>query len=938
MPRFAVPTLKAVVAAAVALAPVAVVTAPADASTSGNAVVISEVYGGGGSTSTTPVPAYNRDFVELYNPTASPVDLSGWSVQYRSSGGTGNPTGVTVLSGTIAPHGTLLVGEGTASGATGAALPTPDVSGAISMSATAGTIFLATQTAPLTAPATGSHVNDPLVVDLVGYGSSNTFEGAATTAPSSTTSVARAASGADTDNNAGDFTAGAPTPTPGGVAPACPGGTMAIADIQGTTDASPCAGVAVTTEGVVTAAYPTGGFNGFYLQTPGTGGDLDLATHTRSDGIFVFSGAAASAVHVGDHVRVSGKVSDFNGLTEITPAAAGDVVALDTPAPAVKPATVPWPATDVRRESLEGMLVDLQGAFTVADNYSLNQYAEIALAAGTEPLWQPTEVADPHDAAAIAAVAADNAARKVTLDDGSSANFLGSAKNSPLPWLTQDRQIRVGAPATFIAPLVLDFRNGIWKLQPTGQLTGSGEPPVSFGETRDDPAPVGGDVQIASFNVLNYFPTTGADWVASGGTCTFYDDRVGEHVTTRDCTGPNDEDGPRGAADAEDLARQQAKIVAAINGLGADVVSLEEIENSAKFGKPRDAAVSTLVDALNADAGAGTWAFVPTPAGAEDQADEDVIRTAFIYRTAAVEPVGASRIDDVPVFDNARDPLAQVFEPVGKTSASRFVVVVNHLKSKSSGPDDGTGQGLSNAARVAQAQELVAFADQVKAQAGTDKVFLSGDFNAYTKEDPIEVLRDAGYTDIGSALHPDEHTYLFGGLVGSLDHVLANDAALATVTGAHVWNINSVEPVALEYSRYNYNATDFYEPTPFRASDHDPLLVGLDTTAEPVPTSVTADVNPDPVLTVRRHGHKHREPGTVTVQVTSPEDTVDAGTVEVWEGSTLIGTATVAPDGSATITLPAYKHKGHHTITVKYLGTPLFEASEVTVGFVVSNK
>ena len=79
------------------------------------------------------------------------------------------------------------------------------------------------------------------------------------------------------------------------------------------------------------------------------------------------------------------------------------------------------------------------------------------------------------------------------------------------------------------------------------------------------------------------------------------------------CTGPNGELGPRGAADDEDLARQQAKIVSAINGLGADVVSLEEIENSAKFGQDRDAAVCTLVDALNAQAGAGTWAFVPTP-------------------------------------------------------------------------------------------------------------------------------------------------------------------------------------------------------------------------------------------------------------------------------------------------------------------------------------
>ena len=219
-------------------------------------------------------------------------------------------------------------------------------------------------------------------------------------------------------------------------------------------------------------------------------------------------------------------------------------------------------------------------------------------------------------------------------------------------------------------------------------------------------------------NVLNYFPTTGAEFVASGGTCTWYDDRAGEHVTVNTCTGPGGELGPRGAAEDDDLARQQAKIVEAINGLGADVVSLEEIENSAKFGQDRDAAVSTLVDALNAEAGAGTWEFVPTPATAGDQADEDVIRTAFIYRAAKVEPVGESVIDDVPVFDVARDPLAQAFEPVGGSSYSRFLVIVNHFKSKGSGPDDGTGQGNSNPQRIAQAEELVRFADAMKQQLG----------------------------------------------------------------------------------------------------------------------------------------------------------------------------------------------------------------------------
>jgi predicted extracellular nuclease len=142
--------------------------------------------------------------------------------------------------------------------------------------------------------------------------------------------------------------------------------------------------------------------------------------------------------------------------------------------------------------------------------------------------------------------------------------------------------------------------------------------------------------------------------------------------------------------------------------------------------------------------------------------------------------------------------------------------------------DDGTGQGNANPDRIRQADELARFAERAQATYRTDKVFLSGDFNSYTQEDPLQHLYDAGYVDLGSREAPGESTYLFDGLVGSLDHVLANPAALATVTGAHVWNINSVESVALEYSRYNYNATNFYTDAPWRASDHDPLLVGID--------------------------------------------------------------------------------------------------------------
>jgi hypothetical protein len=215
----------------------------------------------------------------------------------------------------------------------------------------------------------------------------------------------------------------------------------------------------------------------------------------------------------------------------------------------------------------------------------------------------------------------------------------------------------------------------------------------------------------------------------------------------------------------------------------------------------------------------------------------------------------------------------------------------------------------------------------MKAALGTGKVFLSGDFNAYTREDPMQVLYDAGYTDIGAEASPDEFTYLYGGTVGSLDHVLANEAARGTVTGADVWNINAVEPVALEYSRHNYNATDFYRPGPYRSSDHDPLVVGLDLPIGPVATATSASVSPDPV-------EFRRDRPVVRVEVGSEAGVVDDGLVEVRERHKVLGRASVR-DGVATVTLPTYNKKGRHVLDVRYLGTEDAASSGSTASFTV---
>ena len=793
-------------------------------------VIINEAYLKGGSAN---APFKNK-FIELYNPTDAPQSLDGWSIQYRPAAGSGPASWTTPLSGTIAPAGYFLIAyPGNADN--GVDLPTPDLTGTGNPSGTTGTIYLADTTTAITPP-TGNAAGAPNVVDLLGYGTSNTFEAAvAPVTGANTVPNALARTGfVDTDNNAADFTtvtSVTPQGSGGGVGPEPEPTTATIGEIQGTGAASPLVGKSVTTRGVVTAAYPTGGFNGFYIQTPGTGGAIDPATHTASDALFVYGSAATAAVAIGDYVEVTGMVGEYNGLTQITPAAASAVTVLTAQEPAaVTPAKIAWPQTDEARETFEGMLVEPQGAYTVTNTYDTNYYASVGLAAGDEPLISPTEVARP-DTAEYAAAVADNAARAVTLDDGATTNFNTAANKAiPLPYLSTTAPVRVGASVTFTKPVVLDYRFGQWNLQPTQQLTvdnAAQVQPATFENTRTQaPGNVGGDIQISSFNVLNYFTTTGADAVAAGATCTFFNDRQGNPITVDRCSTPS----VRGAANAENLARQQAKIVAAINGLGAEVVGLEEIENSTIAGTDRDAAVRTLVTALNDALGSDEWAFVPSPSAVP--AGEDVIRTALIYKKAAVEPVGDSVIDDDQAFRNARYPLAQAFKPAGGSDDDTFIAIVNHFKSKGDSTPPATGdnangvQGAFNGDRTRQATALVAFADELTTKLGTDAVFLLGDFNSYTQEDPMKVLFDAGYVDQGSKT--GKYTYSFQGASGSLDHILASPAAEKLVSGADIWNINAGESIALEYSRYNYNALNFYDASAYRSSDHDPLVVGID--------------------------------------------------------------------------------------------------------------
>jgi len=167
-------------------------------------VVISQVYGGGGNSGAT----YKNDFIELFNRGTETVNLTGWSVQYGSSGGT--TWNRTALTGAVAPGQYFLVQAAAGAGGT-SDLPTPDTIGTLNLSGTNGKVALVRADVSL---AGACPAGDPNLVDLVGYGGANCFEGAAA-APtlSNTTAALRARNGCkDTDYNAANFTELEPAP------------------------------------------------------------------------------------------------------------------------------------------------------------------------------------------------------------------------------------------------------------------------------------------------------------------------------------------------------------------------------------------------------------------------------------------------------------------------------------------------------------------------------------------------------------------------------------------------------------------------------------------------------------------------------------------------------------------------------------------------------
>ncbi len=562
--------------------------------------------------------------------------------------------------------------------------------------------------------------------------------------------------------------------------------TLRLGAVQGAGVRSPLERQRIEVQGVITGNFVVG-LDGFFLQDAAGEEDGDVAT---SDGVFVhWPRGSAPKVRRGDRVRVAGTVVERgDGDATQTVIEATDVAPLGRGATAVTMlATAPAAVADWER--LEGMWLRMSVPLTVSGNDNLLRYGELHATFGSRQ-FHSTER---HPPGARAKVAQDgNLRRRLVLDDARRGEFPNELWFLP-DGLSAAQPLRAGSQL-FEVEGVLEQRYG-WRLQLTAKLA------IIEHAERPEPPTLPDGVRVASLNVLNYFNGNGR----------------GRGFPTA-----------RGASSLEELTRQRDKTVAAIAAIQPDIAALMELEND---GYGDRSSVVELVEALNRRLGQDQYRYIGSGRG--PGADE--IRVGIIYRPARLLPRGAPAMLATGAFArHNRVPLAQAFATLDGDHV--FTVVANHFKSKSScnevqndgDRDNSDGQACWNATRLAAAQELSAWLDTDPEGTDGKRVLILGDLNSYGQEDPMRALRDAGWRDAFEVVGTKKpYSYVFNGYSGRLDHAFASAALAPFVVAAREWHINADESDAFDYNR-EHRQRAWYAPDPYRASDHDPLLMVLD--------------------------------------------------------------------------------------------------------------
>jgi uncharacterized repeat protein (TIGR01451 family) len=832
-------------------------------------VVISQVYGGGGNSGAT----FTHDFVELFNSGPTAVPLTGWSIQYATSGG--SSWSATPLAGSIASGGYYLVQLAAGGGGT-TPLPTPDASGTSTLSASAGKIALRASTAALTGSCPGG------LIDFVGYGSASCFEGAgAASAPSNTTAAVRKRSGCfDSDNNNIDFSTGAPGPR-NSASPlqSCMPVPATIHAIQGTGLATPFAGQYVTTSGVVTARKA----NGFFLQTPDAAADNDPQT---SQGVFVFT-STTPAVAAGDEVTVGGTPIEFFNLTQIEATLAGDVTVTSSghalPGAVTLTTAILDPAgTPQQLEPLEGMRVHAPSLTSVAPS---NEFGEtMAVLTGVaRPMREPgisvleQVPPDPSTGSPDCCIPRfDENPERIVIDSD------GVAGATPIAVTSHVVFTGVTGP--------LDFGFGAYKLLPEAA-------PATSANISGLPVatPAADEFTVAGFNIEHF---TGGETQRRKAALA-----VRQLMRSPDVIGH---------VEILDLASLQSLA----DQVNADAVAAGEA----------DPAYQAVLIPAQAAGTQNIGFLVKTSRVSIDAVSQE--RATETY-TNPVNGQQETLHDRPPLVLRATvDPLGSNPRPV--------IVVLNHTRSFIDIELVG-GDGVRvRAKRTAQAESVAGLLQELQVANPGTAIISIGDYNAFQFSDgytdPISVITgsptaddqivvdaspdlvEPNFVNAMNTLPPDQrYSFIFGGTPQLLDHVLVNQVANALLQRVAIARANTDFP-EVPAALFAGDVT-----RPERVSDHDmpvayfrfpppatDLTLGLAAAPEPTPAGQQVTYT----ITAANLGPRVAQDVVITHDLPAPATLASCaatggGVCDTTTGAPRVTFGSLAPGASETVTVVA---------------------------------
>ena len=261
----------------------------------------------------------------------------------------------------------------------------------------------------------------------------------------------------------------------------------------------------------------------------------------------------------------------------------------------------------------------------------------------------------------------------------------------------------------------------------------------------------------------------------------------------------------RGAKTYNEYILQMEKLASAIYAVDPDILAMMELEND---GEDEFSSIQQFCDYLNLN-GNRNYKFEPS----FGKVGEDLIKTGIIYDPNVVDAIQKPKYHDNAIF--SRPPLFQKFS---YRDSIEFVISVNHFKSKSPRNaigldiDQKDGQASYNNKRNFQAEALLSIIDSLYLD---EHILVLGDFNSYTKEDPIQTLESSNL----SRLKTDVHSYLYKGKMGNLDHVFVSDNFRNRIEDVKTWNINAIYPNWIDY-RHQLADSSYY-----RSSDHNPIII-----------------------------------------------------------------------------------------------------------------